>query len=111
MQVCGTADSEFTEVVDGVHIAPLVSGTDMNVQHFHIEPDAVVPAHSHPHEQVGFVARGTFTFRIDDENHVLDAGASYWIPAGEEHEAANRTDEPVRGVDVFSPPRENPDWQ
>jgi len=111
MQVCGTADSEFTEVVEGVHIAPLVSGERMNVQHFHIEPDAVVPEHSHPHEQVGFVARGTFTFRVGDEEFVLGSGESYVVPAEEPHEAANRTDEPVSGIDVFSPPRQAPDWE
>jgi len=111
MNVCGTADSEFTEVVEGVHIAPLVGGERMNVQHFHIEPDAVVPEHSHPHEQVGFVARGTFTFRVGDEEFVVGSGESYVIPSEEPHEAVNRSEEPVSGIDVFSPPREAPDWQ
>jgi quercetin dioxygenase-like cupin family protein len=111
MQVCDTADSEFTEVVDGVHIAPLAVGERMNVQHFHIEPGAVVPEHSHPNEQVRFVARGTFTFRVDGDEHVVGAGDSYVVPADEPHEAANLTEEPVRGIDVFSPPRDEPDWQ
>ncbi|PSP95475.1 cupin domain-containing protein [Halobacteriales archaeon QS_4_62_28] len=110
MQVCSPADSGFTEVVDGVHIAPVVTGEQMSVQHFHIEPGAVVPEHSHGNEQVGFVACGTFTFRVDGTEYIIDSGESYHVTAGEPHEAENRTDEPVRGIDVFSPPRAEPDW-
>jgi len=110
VQVCSPAESAFTEVVDGVHIAPLVTGERTSVQHFHIEPRAVVLEHSHDNEQVGFVAQGAFTFFVEGEEYVIGSGESYYVPAGEPHEAENRTDEPVRGIDVFSLPRAEPDW-
>ncbi|MFB6075465.1 MAG: cupin domain-containing protein, partial [Haloarculaceae archaeon] len=78
---------------------------------FHIEPGARVPEHDHRHEQVGYVERGTFTFVVEGEEYTIGAGDSYQIPGGEPHAAENRTDEPVSGIDVFSPPRVDPDWQ
>ena len=104
-------DVESAEAAPGVHLA-LLAGTDsMNVQHFTIEPDAVVDEHSHPNEQTGFIYAGEITFLLDGEELVCGPGDSYAIPGGEPHGAENRGDEPVRGVDIFSPPRENPSWR
>jgi len=111
MQEVPHAASETVEAVDGVHLTQLAVGEAMSLQHFHIEPGATVPQHSHPHEQVGLVFRGTFTFTVDGEEYVIGPSDSYVVPGGEPHAAVNETDEPVVGVDVFSPPRENPDWR
>jgi quercetin dioxygenase-like cupin family protein len=110
MEAIGTDDRDATEAVDGVHLAMLAGGEAMNVQRFAIEPGATVPAHSHPHEQAGYLVEGTLTFLLDGEERELHAGDSYSIPGGESHGVENRGDETVRGIDVFSPPRENPDW-
>lgn len=109
MEVTGT-DSDPTEAVDGVHLAMLAGGEKMNLQRFEIEPGASVPAHSHPHEQAGYLVEGTLTFLLDDEERELGPGDSYSIPGEESHGVENRGNEVVRGIDVFSPPRENPDW-
>ena len=104
-------DLEPAEAADGVHLA-LLAGTDsMNVQHFEIGAGAVVETHSHPHEQTGFVYAGEVTFVVDGEEIVCGPGDSYAIPGGEPHAAGNRGERAVRGVDIFSPPRENPSWQ
>jgi quercetin dioxygenase-like cupin family protein len=104
------ADGETIEVVDGVHLTQLVAGERMSVQQFHIEPGATIPEHSHRHEQVGYIARGTFAFLVGGTEHVISRGESYTIPGGKSHSAENRADVPVDGIDVFSPPRTNPDW-
>ncbi len=101
---------ETTEAVAGVNLAMLAGGERMNVQHFELEPGARVPAHSHEHEQVGFVYSGEIHFLVDNETYVVQAGDSYALPSHETHAAENRGDEPIRGVDIFSPPRPNPDW-
>lgn len=98
------------EAVDGVHLAQLVAGERMSIQHFHIEPDAVVPEHSHEHEQLGFVYRGSLTFRVGSDDIVIGTGESYAIPAHEPHGVLNHGEDPVSGIDVFAPPRANPDW-
>jgi quercetin dioxygenase-like cupin family protein len=110
MQSMAPADGETVEVVDGVHLTQLVAGERMSMQHFHIEPGARIPEHTHHHEQVGYIAKGTFAFVLDDEEHVISPGESYVIPGGQAHAAENRADVPVDGIDIFSPPRSNPDW-
>ncbi|OLZ42054.1 cupin [Natrinema saccharevitans] len=128
MERVSLTDREPAEAADGVHLA-LLAGTDsMNVQHFAIEPGAVVEEHSHPHEQTGYICAGELTFLVDGDDRdasgdrqsagpagrkeiVCGPGDSYAIPGGQPHAAENRGDEVVRGVDIFSPPRENPNWR
>ena len=110
MQTMAPAEGETVEVVEGVHLTQLLVGERLSVQHFHIEPGASIPEHSHEHEQAGYIARGTFRFKIDGEEHVISPGESYVVPGGTPHAAENAADVPVDGIDVFSPPRPNPDW-
>jgi len=104
-------EAETTEAVEGVHLVLLAGADRMNVQGFRIEPGAVVPEHSHENEQTGLVYEGELTFRVGGEEVVAGPGDTYAIPGGEPHGAENRGPEPVRGVDVFSPPRTDPSWQ
>ncbi|MFC7176041.1 cupin domain-containing protein [Halosegnis marinus] len=99
-----------TEAVENVHLAQLAAGEETSVQHFRIEPGATVPSHDHHHEQAGFVYEGELTFLLDDSEVTVAAGESYVLAGGEVHGAENRGTEPVRGVDIFSPPRTDPDW-
>jgi quercetin dioxygenase-like cupin family protein len=110
MQSMAPADGRTVEVVDGVHLTQLATGDRTSVQHFHIEPGARVPEHSHEHEQAGYVVSGTFTFQCEDESEVISPGESYVIPGGARHAAVNEAEVPVDGIDVFSPPRPDPDW-
>jgi len=110
MQSMAPADGETVEVVDGVYLTQLAVGEQMSIQHFHIEPGARVPEHSHEHEQAGYVVHGTFTFEVDGKEHVISPGESYVIPGDAPHAAENRADIPVDGIDVFAPPRPDPDW-
>lgn len=110
MELMSPADGETVEVVDGVYLTQLVSGERTSLQHFHIESGASVPEHSHEHEQTGYVANGTFTFLIDGETHVINPGESFVIPSNVPHAAENRSEMPVEGIDVFSPPRDDPPW-
>lgn len=112
MERVALADADSTEAVDGVHLSPLTGGEKTNAQHFEIDPGASVPAHSHPHEQTGYVVDGTLVFVLEDGEEIeVGPDDSFVIPGGETHAAENRGNVPVRGVDVFSPPREDPDWK
>jgi quercetin dioxygenase-like cupin family protein len=99
-----------TEAVEQVHLAQLAAGAEMSVQHFRIEPGATVPEHDHHHEQAGFVYEGALTFLLADGEVTVGPGESYVLAGEEVHGAENRGDTPVRGVDIFSPPRPDPDW-
>ncbi len=101
---------ETAEPVEGVHLTFLAAGEHANIQHFRIEPGAVVPEHSHPHEQLGYVVSGTLTFHVGGTEVAVEAGDSYHFAGDEPHAAENRGQDIVEGIDIFSPPRTNPDW-
>ena len=74
------------------------------IVHFILEEGAVVPSHSHPHEQVGYVVEGELEMTVAGETHRLQAGDSYLAPANVEHSA--RAAQRTVVIDAFAPPRE-----
>lgn len=111
MEIRSAAAVESTEAVEGAHLQRLAGGERANVQRFVIDPGAVVPEHSHPHEQVGYVIEGELTFTVDGEERVVGEGDSYVLAGDEPHRAENRGADRAIGLDVFSPPRDDPDWE
>ena len=114
MDVERLADNRTVEAVPEGHLTQLAAGERTSVQHFRIEPGAVVPFHEHPHEQAGYIAQGELTFLLGDEGDpeevVVGPGDGYVLAGNEVHGAENRGEETVLGVDVFSPPRTDPNW-
>ncbi|WP_254840563.1 cupin domain-containing protein [Natronomonas marina] len=110
MERVGLSERETVEAVEQVHLTQLAAGERTSVQGFEIEPGATVPEHSHHHEQTGFVYEGALTFLVDGDAITVSAGDSFTIPGKEPHAAENRGEVAVRGVDIFAPPRPNPDW-
>ncbi len=102
---------EEVEVEQGVYLAQLATGEEMSIQHLRLEPGARVPEHSHHHEQVGFVYEGEQTFILESgESVTVGPGESYRLESNEVHAAENRAERQLRAIDVFSPPRLNPNW-
>ncbi len=69
-----------------------------------LETGGVVPLHAHPHEQIGYVARGSIQFTIGSEIVVLRAGDGYVIPGGVPHACLGLEDS--LAIDVFAPVRD-----
>lgn len=67
------------------------------------EPD---PAHSHPHEQITYVAEGELFLYTGDEKHHLIQGDVFTVPSNVPHCIQTITN-PVRLIDSFSPVRED----
>ncbi|MGD2034275.1 MAG: cupin domain-containing protein [Bacteroidales bacterium] len=69
--------------------------------------DEPEPFHSHPHEQVSYVAAGEIIFYCENrpEQH-LRAGDVFAVPSGEKHTVKVLT-EKVRLIDSFNPIRED----
>ena len=72
-----------------------------------IAPGVSVPAHSHPHEQVGIVYSGSASFRIGDEERTVVEKDMYCIPAEVEHEATAVGGEPFMAFEIFFPVRDD----
>jgi len=69
-----------------------------------LDRGGVVPLHSHPHEQIGYVARGAIQFTIGERVVVLRAGDGYVIPGGILHACLGLEDS--LAIDVFAPVRD-----
>jgi quercetin dioxygenase-like cupin family protein len=110
MEVVPHSARETVEAVEGVHLTQLAVGERSSVQFFHLEPDAVVPEHSHEHEQVGYITGGSGVFIVEGEEYPVSPGDSYHLASNEPHSLENIGDDPLDGIDVFTPPRANPDW-
>jgi quercetin dioxygenase-like cupin family protein len=93
------------ELAAGVSGRPLFGkGAMLNLIRF--EPHAVVPRHSHPHEQLGIVLEGMQALVVDGETHELEPLEAYVLPGGVEHSAHCGPDGALV-LDVFAPVRED----
>ncbi len=73
---------------------------------FNFAPNAVVPEHAHPNEQITVVTKGAMEFTLGDETRVLRAGDGVCIPPDVPHKAVV-LDEPTEAYDAWSPPRDD----
>ncbi len=104
-QVVRLAEAQRYELAPGVSMQPLF-GDGAMLNPLELEPAAEVPAHTHPHEQLGLVVEGELVLVIDGVEHRLAAGDAYQIPGGVEH-AARTAESRCRVLDVFQPVRED----
>jgi quercetin dioxygenase-like cupin family protein len=92
-------------------LAPGVSGRPLFGEHamlnlIEFAPSAVVPPHSHEHEQLGLVIRGEQFLVVAGLEHRLGPLDAYSIPGGIEHSAHCGPDGALV-LDVFHPVRED----
>ena len=85
--------------------ARIVSGEKLMFSLVALEPGAVVPTHTHPHEQMGMMVSGTMEFTIAGETRILTGNEMYLVPGGVPH-AAKAGPRGAVALDAFSPPRE-----
>lgn len=90
----------------GVTRCILNAAAGLMMMEVHFEEGAEGYEHSHPHEQMSYCLRGSFTFRIDGAEHSLKAGQSIAIPPNAKHGVtALQADSAL--LDVFTPIRED----
>ena len=92
------------EMLPGVVRRTLTEGERMMLVEVTLAQGAVVPPHTHPHEQIGYLASGHLLFEVGDERRELSAGDSWLVPSNVSHQVTVL--EPSVAIDIFSPPRE-----
>ncbi len=92
------------ELAPGV-TAKIASGEKVMFSLVTLAPHAVVPGHSHPHEQMGMVVSGTITLTVAGETRRLSGNGIYFIPGGASHSARAGAEGAV-ALDAFAPPRD-----
>jgi quercetin dioxygenase-like cupin family protein len=72
---------------------------------FKLHKGSILPVHSHPHEQTGYLVKGHIILTIGNEKYEAKPGDSWSIPGGVEHCADIMEDS--LAIEVFSPVRED----
>ena len=92
------------ELVPGVS-ARTFWGDRMLLSLVDLEPNAVIPPHSHPHEQAGMVVSGEMALTIGEETQQCKPGDLYII-AGDATHSVVTGEGPCQVIEAFSPVRE-----
>lgn len=85
--------------------AYFVHSETMTFAHWTIAPGALIPGHSHPHEQVSNVIDGQFELTIEGVTKILGPDDVAIIPPNASHSGKALTK--CRIIDVFYPIRED----
>lgn len=97
-------DVSLREPIPGFKVH-FVHSEKMTFAHWTIEAGALLPEHSHPHEQVANVIVGEFELTINGETKRLRPGAVGIIPSNAIHSGKAIT--ACRVIDAFCPVRED----
>jgi quercetin dioxygenase-like cupin family protein len=104
MPLIDNASVTPVEMLSGVYRKTLTDGSRMMLCEVALNANAVVPMHTHPHEQTGYLARGRLRLTIGNDVRDLSPGDAWMIPGDVPHEAVAL--EKSLLVDIFSPPRD-----
>ena len=96
---------EPKKLAEGIEMR-VIPGEKMTMVFFDLAPGAEVPEHSHPHEQMGTVIKGTLEFVLCGEKRIVKEGDAYYVPSDMVH-SGRCGESPSQILEVFSPPRED----
>lgn len=95
----------YKPAVDKITMKTLVHGEKTLMVEFQMEKGALLPRHSHPHEQTGYLISGSMDLTIDNETITVEPGDSWCITGNIEHHAVILED--TVAVEIFSPIRDD----
>lgn len=95
----------YSRPLEGIEQKTLVHGDKTLMVEFRLHKGAILPLHSHPHEQIGYLVKGQIRLTIGAEVQDVQPGDSWCIPGDVPH-FAEIIEESV-AVEVFSPVRED----
>ena len=104
-QVCHASPTGYVPALAGIVRKTMGVGAHTLLAEFKLAKGAVIPTHSHPQEQTGYLVSGHLRFTIARVEHVVHAGDSWTLPGGVEHGVTVLEDSVA--VEVFSPVRDD----
>lgn len=90
--------------VEKLKLFPFAGDKLMTVQ-AELPKGSIAAKHSHPHEQMTYVAKGRVKVKMKGEEFILSQGGIVHFPSNEEHELEAAEDTIL--IDVFTPVRED----
>ena len=103
VKLCDLHTIESKEIVPGYQ-AKFVHSDNMTLGFWDIDADAVMPEHTHPHEQIVNVMEGRFELTVAGETKELTAGSSVILAPEVKHSGRALTR--CRIIDSFYPVRD-----
>ena len=97
-------NSEHKKVLEGVRYKTLTYGQNTLLSEFKLAKGSIVPPHTHPHEQTGYMISGRMQFDIAGEKYLAEPGDSWCIQRDVQHSVDVLEDSLI--VEIFSPVRE-----
>jgi quercetin dioxygenase-like cupin family protein len=99
-----TSSDGYHSPLAGIAQKTLVHGDKTLMTEFRLEKGAILPRHSHAHEQTGYLVSGKLRLHIEGQSYDCDPGDS-WCVAGDAEHGADVLEDAV-AIEVFSPVRE-----
>ena len=99
------SEGGYTPQLPGISRKTLVWGENMLLAEFTLEKGSMLPVHSHPQEQTGYLVRGRMRLTIGETGYDVCAGDAWTVPGGTAHGAEVIEDSVA--VEVFSPVRQD----
>ena len=94
----------YAKPIDGIEFKTIVHGANTLMAEFRLSAGAVLPLHSHPHEQTGYLVTGHIWLTVGSESFEIYPGDAWCIPGDVEHRADILKDSVA--IEVFSPVRD-----
>ena len=94
------------EIAKGAIRKVLVHSKNLMLVYYEVEPGGGL-SHSHPHEQMGYIVKGSAELTAGGKTVQLGAGSSYIIDANEHHDFKITGKGTTIILDVFHPARED----
>ena len=99
------ADTAATPVGDKCLRRVLIQGPAMMLVEFRFQKGGIGTPHKHDeHEQVGYIAKGSFELTVDGKMQVVHAGDTYYAARNVMHGVVALEEDSVI-IDTFTPPR------
>jgi quercetin dioxygenase-like cupin family protein len=96
---------KYKQALEGIRMKTLAWGERTLMAEFLLDAGHVLPEHSHPYEQTGYLVSGRIRLRVGTETFEASPGDSWCIPMGVTH-GADVIEDSV-AVEVFSPVRQD----
>jgi len=96
-------EAGYRGTVPGVKYKTLTYGDKTLLAEFKMEKGYLLPRHSHPHEQIGYLVSGSIDMTIGDKTFAVKPGDSWCVKGGVEHQVMIHEDSIA--IEVFSPVR------
>lgn len=96
---------KITDLGGGVSRKVKAHGGTLLMAEVHFEKGSIGAMHSHPHEQVCYVAMGSFEYEENGEKSIISEGDTYYVAPDVPHGVV-ALEEGIL-IDIFTPQRED----